>query len=71
MRVGRSVAYIVALAAILAFGYWVWPTPYLYLPAASSPFLAVRVHRLTGVAEYLTADGWAAAGQVAPDTAGR
>ena len=43
------------LLMLLAFAYFVWPTPWQYLTHQS---LATRIHRATGHAQVLTGDGW-------------
>ena len=44
-------------AAILAlvFGWLVWPTPYIYSTEGQNFY---RAHRLSGVTEEATTDGW-------------
>lgn len=45
---------LIALA-VLAFAYFVYPTPYEYTRRAPNVF---RVNRFTGVREVSTANGW-------------
>jgi hypothetical protein len=67
-------AAVTALTLLLAFLYFAWPTPWVYLQVArpGSPYLAARVHRLTGRTELLTRRGWWTARRdllTPPDTA--
>lgn len=51
----RPVLATLALAVILAWLVWVWPTPYIYLTYGSRP---VRINRITGSYEVMTPVGW-------------
>lgn len=46
---------IAALAVVVAFGMFVWPTTYVFVTHDAS---VTRINRFTGVEEYSSANGW-------------
>lgn len=55
----RLAGYIVAVALLSAFAFFVWPTPYHYHTTGSGDdVILVKVHRLTGKTMVLTQHGW-------------
>ena len=53
--------YLVILALLLLFGYFIYPTRYLYLDTtfkSADVSFPVRVDRLTGKTQMLTQYGW-------------
>lgn len=46
---------IAAGAAVLAFLWLIWPTPYTYGSRSGTPY---RMNRFTGVIQYASRDGW-------------
>lgn len=51
----RKLGVLLAVAALAALAYFVWPTPWRYDRIRELP---VRIHRITGDAEMLTPSGW-------------
>ncbi len=55
---GRAVVF----ALVLAFTYWIWPTPWIEHSIGSQKArTVVRVNRLTGTTQVMTQYGWRAA----------
>lgn len=55
----RAILSTVATLVVLAFAYFVWPTPYRYMTwSAEGITWPVRVSRRTGRAELLSRVGW-------------
>lgn len=47
------------VGCLLAFGWFVWPTPYRYMMwSDETGTVPVRISRLTGKADLLTRIGW-------------
>lgn len=54
------VGWLATLSAVLAFAWFIWPTPYGYdrMSVGSSGSFPVRIHRLTGRSQVLYPSGW-------------
>jgi hypothetical protein len=53
----KTILVISILIVVLIFGYFVWPTPYLYTHTAQN--ILVRINRITGESHYfLPGGGW-------------
>lgn len=68
----RRIALAGAVVLVFAFGWFIWPTPYRYIPVASGgalaasdqlKIIAVRVNRFTGRTDFLISVGWVRASQ--------
>ena len=72
----RRFALAGAVVLVLAFGYFVWPTPYRYIAAPAGTeigggtgfkVISARVNRFTGQADFLVPGiGWVRTARVGP-----
>ena len=61
LKKAARAALFAAVALTLALvGYYVWPTPYRFYDSAGrlAGVMGYREHRLTGIVDVLTPDGW-------------
>jgi hypothetical protein len=56
MRTWRWYSKVLFALLVASFAYYVWPTPWRYLPSAGRE--DVRVHRVTGRIQGLSHLGW-------------
>ena len=59
-RAARAALFAAVALALALFGYYVWPTPYRFYESAGrlAGVMGYREHRLTGIVDVLTPEGW-------------